>query len=74
MVQKRKGEGWKSNINQVREFVKKFKINIEQCNIDTIKKWIINLKKIQKKVESVPNNDIRRYFGMWKYLNSWIYI
>ena len=62
--EKEKERAEKSDINQVREFAKKFKINIEQYNIDTIKKLIMNLKKIEKKVESVLNNNIRRYFGM----------
>ena len=51
-----------SDKNQVRSYVKTFKININQCKIDTIKRWIRNLKDIEKKIERIPRNDIRRYF------------
>ena len=62
--EKEKERAENSNISQVRDFVKKFNINAELSNVETVKKWIMNLKKIEKKVESVPANDIRRYFGV----------
>ena len=37
---------------------------MQQYNVDTIKKWIINLKMIEKKVERMPINNIRRYFSI----------
>ena len=46
---------------QVREYVKKFKIDEERSDIEKMKKWIMNLKKLQKKVEKFLTNDIRNY-------------
>ena len=51
-----------SDKNQVRLHMKIFKININQYKIDTIKRQIMNLKDIEKKIEKIPRNDIRRYF------------
>ena len=51
-------------MQQVREYVKKFKINIERCNTDMMKKWVMNLKIIEKKIEKVSKNDIRRYMSV----------
>ena len=62
--EKEKERTQNSEMQQVREYVKKFKINIERCNIDTIKKWIMNLKIIEKKIEKVSKNDIRRYISV----------
>ena len=28
-----------------------------------MKAWTSNLKKIEKRIEDIPKNDIRRYFG-----------
>ena len=53
-----------SEKTQVREFVKKFKINIEHCSVETIKTCIRNLKIFEQKIESKPVNDMRRYFGV----------
>ena len=62
--EKEKEKAKESDIPQVGEFAQKFKINIKQCTVDTIKKWIMNLRKIEKKMERVPANDIRRYFSV----------
>ena len=53
-----------SEIQQVKEYAKKFAINIEQCSSETIKIWIKNLKIIEKKIQKVPKNDIRRYLNI----------
>ena len=47
--------------SQVKLFVRRSKINVEQCNADTIKTWICNVKKLIKKVEKSPIGDIRRH-------------
>ena len=46
---------------QVREYVKKFEIDEEKSDVEKMKKWIMNLKKLQIKVEKVPRKDIRNY-------------
>jgi hypothetical protein len=46
---------------QIRLYVQKCRIDMERCSCDTLKRWIMNLKKIEKKVEKIPYNDIRRY-------------
>ena len=48
----------------MREYAQKFKINEERYSSETIKTWIKNLKEIEKKMEDVPKNDIRRYMGV----------
>ena len=57
--EKRKGE--RSEYMQIRLYVQKCRIDMERCSCDTLKRWIMNLKKIEKKVEKIPYNDIRRY-------------
>ena len=52
-----------SKIKQTRGYAQKFKINEDRCSIETIKAWMSNLKKIKKRIEDVPKNDIRRCFG-----------
>ena len=32
----------------------------------------MNLKKIEKKIERVLKNDIRRYLSIWKWENGWM--
>ena len=46
---------------QVREYANVFKINEDRSDIEKMKKWIMNLKKLQSKVEKVKRNDIRNY-------------
>ena len=59
MQEKEKAEN--SENWQVREYVKKFAINEERSDVEKMKKWIMNLKKLKMKVEKVPKNDIRNY-------------
>ena len=42
-------------------YVDKCKLDVERCNSDTIKRWIMNIRTIEKKVEKIPANDIRRH-------------
>ena len=43
-------------------YVKKHEINVQQCKIETIKRWFNNVKEFERKIEKTPQNDIRRYF------------
>ena len=47
---------------QAKLFMRRSKVNINSCEIETIFKWIRNIKRIMKKVKEMPSNDIRRYF------------
>ena len=47
-----------------RMFVKRSKINVKNSQVETIKTWIMNIKDIERKVEKLPCNDIRRYFEL----------
>ena len=40
------------------------KVNVNRCTCNTIKRWIRNLKRIEKKVEKLPSHDIRRWMVM----------
>ena len=43
-----------SNENQLRMYVRKYKIDVQQCKTDTIKRQINNLKQFEKKIEKMP--------------------
>ena len=58
--EKEKERGRLSECQQIRLFVEKSKIDTNTCNSDTIKRWIMNLKTIEKKVEKIPEDDFRR--------------
>ena len=58
---KEKERGLRSNMRQICMHVDKCKIDENRCNSDTYKRWIMNLKAIEKKVEKIPENDIRRF-------------
>ena len=61
---KEKERAEKSELTQVRMFASKSKINVENSAVDMIKRWITNVKDIEKKAEKLPKNDIRRYFEL----------
>jgi len=42
-------------------YMQKCKLDVHRCKCDNIKRWILNLKNIEKKVEKIPQNDIRHY-------------
>ena len=48
-----------NELMQVKLFMRRSNVNVNLCEIDTIFKWIHNVKKIMKKVKEIPNNDIR---------------
>ena len=50
-----------SDMQQVRNYVRKFEINEERSDVEKLKKWIMNLKKLERRIEKVLKNDIRRY-------------
>ena len=56
-----KREAEQSEHRQVKLYVQRCKIDVNQSNCETIKKWIRNLKQIEKKVKKIPLNDIRRW-------------
>ena len=62
--EKEKEKAERSEHAPVRMFVKRCKINIGNSRVETIKQWIMNVKDIEKKVEKLPRNDIRRYFDL----------
>ena len=45
----------------VKTFARRNAINVQRCNVDTIKQWIYNVKEIIKKVQRTPQGDIRRF-------------
>ena len=47
---------------QVKLFAMRNHIQVERCRMETVLQWIYNVLKMIKKVEKVPQNDIRRYF------------
>ena len=47
---------------QVKLFVRRNALELRRCSIETIRTWIYNVKELQKKVEKLPKEDIRRYF------------
>ena len=59
--EKEKERGRNSNHGQIRLYVEKHNLDVERCNSDTIRRWIMNMKTIEKKVEKIPANDIRGY-------------
>ena len=36
--------------------------NIDENNVQEMRQWIYNVKEISKKVERLPQGDIRRFF------------
>ena len=46
---------------QIRLHANKCRLDVNVCQCDAIKRWIMNLKRIEKKAEKIPPNDIRRF-------------
>ena len=57
--EKEKERGENSDFRQIHMHAERNKLDVERCNSDTIRRWIMNLKHIEKKVETIPANDIR---------------
>ena len=47
---------------QVKLFALRNKIQPERCKSETILQWVCNALKMKRKVEKLPQNDIRRCF------------
>ena len=60
MVQIRERKAENSQCNQLKMHLGKSKLDVTRCKRNTIKRWILNLKKIEKKVKIIPQNDIKR--------------
>ena len=58
--EKEKAKAEQSECGQIRSYAQRCKVDVTRCNCNTIKRWIRNLKRIEKKVEKTPANDIRR--------------
>ena len=49
-----------SEMNQVRDYAQRMIENGHRYVVETLKKWVMNLRKLERKVECIPGNDIRR--------------
>ena len=47
---------------QIKVFVRRNKLNMNDVNVDTVLRWMCNVKEMRKKAEKIPKNGIRRYF------------
>ena len=47
---------------QVKLFARRMALEIQRYRTETIIRWIYNVKEMIKKVEKLPQNDIRHYF------------
>ena len=59
--EKEKSKAEKSEYRQLKTYVERCKIDVDRSNCETIKRWIMNLKHIERKVAKIPLNDIRRW-------------
>ena len=62
--EREKEQGRNSNARQIRMYVEKYKFDTRTSSSDTYKRWSMNLKAIERKVEKIPMNDLRRYMIM----------
>ena len=44
--------------DQLKKYVQKYQIDVEKCKTETIKRWINNVKEFQRKLETIPKEDI----------------
>ena len=47
---------------QVKVFIRWNRTNVNNIQIDTVVRWIYNVKEMKIRAEKIPKNDIRRYF------------
>jgi len=47
----------------VKTFARRHKIDTERSSVERVKSWIYSVKEMIKKVEKIPENDIRRFFS-----------
>ena len=55
-----------SDNTQIKMHIRSKRLDVNKCKIETIKRWIYNLKEFEKRMEKTKKNDIRRYFVMQK--------
>jgi len=48
---------------EVRMFAQRIDRNVNNNNVIEIKQWIYNIKEMSKKVEKLPQGDIRWFFN-----------
>ena len=48
---------------KVRMFIQRTDRNVNNNNMIEMKQWIYNVKEMSKKVEKLPQGDIRRFFN-----------
>ena len=70
-MQRQRAIQWYNNIKRyvesneprrVQLFAARTELQIDQSRTETILQWIYNVKTMIRKVEKIPQNDIRRYF------------
>ena len=59
--EKEKSKAEQSEHVQLKLYVERCKLDVNRSDCEIIKKWIMNLKCIEKKVNKIPPNDIRRW-------------
>ena len=47
---------------QLKKYVQKHQIEVEQYKTETVRRWINNVREFERKLEKIPKEDIRRYF------------
>ena len=71
-IQRKRVKEWKKNIEEqverkepmaVKTHVNRTKIDEERSSVDQIRRWMHGIKDMIKKVEKMPENDIRKYFS-----------
>ena len=53
-----------SEMTQLKMHVSRRKINLQQSATVRIRRWAWNAKEMERKVEKITQNDIRRHFEM----------
>ena len=71
-IQRKRVKEWKKIIEEqvernepfaVKTYANRTKIDDERSSVDQIRRWIHGVKEMIKKVEKMPENDIRKYFS-----------
>ena len=61
--EKIKAKAENSNEAQMTLRVKKRETKAQQCKVETVKRRINNVKEFERKIEKMPQNDMRRHFA-----------
>ena len=59
--EKEKSKAEQSEYRQLKLCVERCKLDVNRSDYETITKWIMNLKCIERKVNKIPPNDVRRW-------------